>query len=251
MTDELGAMCDEFHASCRLYLKLDLSPERETALHFFDRIRKQYTGLRKMRRTGNDSLVLEEESDENGSRRWVRLDRASLRFGEFVPADLPAFRQFGSLILEQAPFHLSFNDLDYDHLEVIHGFDLEFRGNHDQLVAETLLGDLGAAGFLFGDNVAHVIDAQPFFGVALSPDCDLQACVEVKSRTTSYEVRSATYEGQAIGVYLTVRKYWGLDPEIRLVETFHELCNVAATLAAEKVVPHFVNPLAAAIASRS
>lgn len=251
MTHELGAMCDVFHASGRLYLKLDLAPERETVLHFFDRIRKQYPGLRKLRRTGNDSMVLEEEADESGSRRWVRLDRASLRFGHAVPENLAAFRQYGQLILEQAPHHLSFSELDYDHFEVVHGFDLEYRGNHDQLVAETLLGDLGAAGFLFGDQVAHVIDAQPYFGVALSPECDLQACVEIKSRTTTFEVRNGTFEGQPISVQLTVRKYFGLDDDALLVESFQELCGLAGTLAADKIVPHFVNPLAAAIASRS
>ena len=251
MTDELGAMCDEFHVSCRLFLKLDLNPERETVLHFFDRFRKPYPRLRKLRRTGKEALVLEEDAEEGASRRWIRLDRASLRFGEYAPSDLASFQQFGELVVEQAPFHLSLNDLDYDHIEVVHGFDLEYRGNHDQLVAETLLGELGAAGFLFGDNVIHVIDAQPYFGIALSPECDLQASVEVKSRTTTFEVRSATYEGQPIGVYLTVRKYWGLDDDVAPVETFDELCALGRTLAMEKVVPHFVNPLAAAIASRS
>lgn len=251
MSDELGAMCDEFYVSSRLYLKLDLKLDRETVLHFFDRIHKEYPELSKLRRQGSHGLVLEEEPDGRGSRRWLRLDEKSLRFGQYAPPDTQSVQRFGDLILTQAPYHLSFSDLDYDHLEVIYGFDLEYNGNHDQLVAETLMGGQTSAAFLFSDEAVHVIDAQPYFGIALTPQCDLQAYVEVKSRTTTFEVRNTTFEGEPISVFLTARKYWGLDGHTPLAETFAKLCEVADELATDKVVPNFVNPLAAAIASRS
>lgn len=247
----LGAVCDDFYVSSRLFLKLDMSLERETVLHFFDRIRKEYPGLRKLRRRDADCLVLEEEPDERGSRRWIRLDQTSLRFGHFAPPDTDDVRVFGELILTQAPFHLSFSDIDFDHLEVIYGFDLEYRGNHDQLVAETLLGENAAMGFLFAENAAHVIDAQPYFGIALSPECDLQAYVEVKSRTTTYEVRSRNFDGEPISVFLTTRKYWGVEGPSSLEEALRKLFDTAEELVTEKIVPNFVNPLAVAIASRS
>ena len=250
MSQGLGAMCDEFYVSSRLYLKLDLKLDRETVLHFFDRIRKEYPTMCKMRRQGNHGLILEEEADGEGSRRWLRLDNKSLRFGQHSPEDTQSVQRFGNLILTQAPYHLSFSDLDYDHLEVIYGFDLEYRGNHDQLVAETLMGDQTTAAFLFGDNASHVIDAQPYFGVALTPQCDLQAYVEVKSRTTTYEVRNSTFEGEPISVFLTLRKYWGVENSASLSETCAHLCDLADGLATDKVVPNFVNPLAAAIASQ-
>ncbi len=247
----LGAVCDEFYVSSRLFLKLDMGLERETVLHFFDRIRKEYPALRKLRRRDADCLVLEEDAPEHASRRWIRLDRNSLRFGHYAPTDTDEVRRFGDLILEQAPYHLSFSDLDYDHLEVIYGFDLEYRGNHDQLVAETVLGEHPGAGFLFGDESAYIIDAQPYFGIALSPDCDLQAYVEVKSRTTTYEVRNATYEGEPISVFLTTRKYFGVDGPTKLTTCMGTLFDLAEELATDRIVPNFVNPLAAAIASRS
>ena len=250
MSTGFGAVCDEFYVNCRLFLKLDMSLERETVLHFFDRIRKEYPGLKKLRRRDRKCLVLEEEPGESGSRRWIRLDAESLRFGMFAPPDLDDVRRFGDVILTQAPYHLTFNDLDYDHLELIYGFDLEYCGNHDQLVAETFWADQAAAGFLLGDSVAHVIDAQPYFGVALTPECDLQAYVEVKSRTTTYEVRSDSYEGEPISVFLTARKFWGVTEPVSLVDALHTLFDVADELATDKVVPNFVNPLAAAIASR-
>lgn len=251
MNEGLGAVCDDFFINSRLFLKLDMTPDRETVLHFFDRLRKEYPELRRLRRRDEASLILEEEPDDQGSRRWVRLDPASLRFGHFAPANIDDVRRFGDLILTQAPYHLTLSDLDVDHLEVVYGFDLQYRGNHDQLVAETLLGETAAASFLFGDRAAHVIDVQPYFGVALSPECDLQAYVEVRSRTTTYEVRREAYEGQPITVFLTVRKYWGVAPPHSLGEALGLLFDVATDLATEKVVPSLVNPLAAAIASRS
>ncbi len=250
MNSGLGAVCDDFYVNCRLFLKLDMSLERETVLHFFDRLRREYPSLSKLRRREDGCLLLEEEADEHRSRRWIRLDSGSLRFGHFAPPDIEAVREFGAIILDQAPHHLSFSELDFDHLELVYGFDLEYRGNHDRLVAETLLGEHAGGGLLFTDDASHIIDAQPYFGIALSPDCDLQAYVEIKSRTTTYEVRNDDYESSPISVYLTTRKYWGVNPPLSLSEALVTLADVSDELAAHRIVPNFVNPLAAAIASR-
>ena len=247
----LGAVCDEFFVSSRLFLRMEMGLERETVLHFFDRIRKEYPNLRKLRRRDDGCVVLEEEAGARASRRWIRLDRGSLRFGHFSPENADEVRRFGELILTQAPYHLSFSEIDFDHLEVVYGFDLEYRGNHDQLVAETLWGEHAATSFLFGEQAAHIIDAQPYFGISISPECDVQAYVEVKSRTTTYEVRSGNFENEPISVLLTARRYWGLEDPPTLVTALHQLFEIADEQATERVVPHFVNALASAIASRS
>lgn len=250
MNNNLGAVCDDFYVNCRLFLKLEMDSGREAVLHFFDRIRKEYPSLRKLRRRDPETMSLEDDSEQQASRRWIRLDPTSLRFGHFAPSDLASVRRYADLILTQAPYHLTLSDLIYDHLEVVYGFDLHYRGNHDQLVAETLWGDQAAAGFLFDDSAARIIDAQPYFGIALTPECDLQAYLEIKSRTTTFEVRSGEFEPEPISVFLTIRKYWGSDGAGALNESVGKLFDVADELAIEKVVPHFVNPLAAAIASR-
>lgn len=250
MIDGLGTVCDDFYVSCRLYLKLELVPSRETLLHFFDRIRKDLPSLTKLRTREGNIIVLEEDADEGTSRRWVRVDSSSLRFGFFAPPSLDEFRRMADVILSQAPYHLTFSELDYDHLEVIFGFDLGYRGNHDQLVAEALIGEHAGAGFVFGDHATHLIEAQPYFGIALTPDCDEQAYVEVKSRTTPFEVRSATYEAEPITVFLTVRKYWSGQPCDALDSCCAHLIDVGHALSTERIVPGFVNPLAAAIATR-
>ena len=251
MNQYLGAVCDDFYVNCRLYLKLDMSLEHEAVLHFFDRIRKDYPTLRKLRRRDSGVFTLEDDPDEKGARRWLRLEANSIRFGHFAPADLGEVRRFGELILTQAPYHLTLSDLVYDHMEVVYGFDLRYRGNHDQLVAETLFGDHAASAFLFGDDAKHVIDAQPYYGIALTAECDVQAYVEVKSRTTTFEVRGESFEGEPISVFLTIRKYWGLAGDGSPTEVLRMLSETADELAVDKVVPGFVNPLAAAIASRS
>ena len=250
MIDGLGAVCDDFYVSCRLFLKLELAPSRETLLHFFDRIRKDIPSLTRMRPHEGNTIVLEEDADDGASRRWVRVDPTSLRFGFFAPPSVDEVRRMGDVILEQAPYHLTFSGLDYDHLEVIYGFDLAYRGNHDQLVAETLVAEHTAGGFVFGDHAAHVIEAQPYFGVALTPDCNEQAYLEVKSRTTPFEIRSGTFEAEPITVFLTVRKYWAGQASDALCGSCGHLLDVGHELAAERVVPGFVKPLAAAIASR-
>ena len=189
MNDGFGAVCDDFYINCRLFLKLDMALERETVLHFLDRIRKEYPGLKRLRRRDDGCMVLEEEPDDDGERRWIRLDRDSLRFGVFSPTDLDEVRRFGNLIFTQAPYHLTFSDIDYEH-------------------------------------------------------------IEIKSRTTSYEVRSGSYEGEPISVLLTTRKYWGIGKSVSLADALGTLFDAADDLATQKVVPNIVNALAAAIASR-
>ncbi|NOT00575.1 MAG: hypothetical protein HOP29_08105 [Phycisphaerales bacterium] len=250
MNTDFSSVCDEFYVSCRLFLKLDLALERETALHFFDRVRKEFPGMQKFRRRDDGCLVLEEEPKDGPSRRWIRLEPNSLRFGHYAPGEIDDVRRLAAVILEHAPYHLTFSELDYDHLEVVYGFDLEYRGNHDQLLAETLLSDHPLGQFLLGDDSSHAIDAQPYLGIALTPGCDLQAYIETKSRTSSYEVRTGEYEMAPLSVFLTLRKYWLVGQDAALTDMAAKLFDRANELAAGKVVPLLVNPLALAIASR-
>lgn len=253
MKTSLGAQCDDFYTSSRLFLKLDLSLERETVLHFFDRVRREYPAMRRFRRREDGALVLEEsdsEAHESEPRRWIRLEPGSLRFGYFAPPTREASRGFARFLLEQAPYHLTLSELDLDHFELVYGFDMEYSGNHDRLVAETLFADHPLSSFLTGEECVHTIDCQPCFGIALTDRCEVQAYVEIKSRTSSYEIRTGEYEAQLLSVYLTVRRYWGFDETLELGAACEELADVADELAVQRVVPLLVNPLALAIASR-
>jgi hypothetical protein len=254
MKTALGAHCDDFYVSTRLFFKLDLKPARESLLHFFERIRREYPALCRMRRRDRKSVTLEEQlpahMDDAGPRRWVRIESAAMRLGYYSPPGIEALQEFSHFVLQQAPYHLTLSELDVDHLEVVYGFDLEYAGNHDQLVAETLFASHPLAQFALGHESRHTLDCQPFFGIALTPECDLQAHLEIKSRSSTYEIRTGEYEAQALSVYLTVRRYWSFTQPSDLAEAHATLLRHAQELAAEHAVPLVVNPLAQAIASR-
>ncbi len=252
MKTSLGAHCDDFHASTRLFFKMELSLERETTIHFFERIRREYPAMRRFRRRDEDALILEENDAESRteSHRWVRIEPGSLRWGSFAPRAREDCRAFSRFVLEQAPCHLTLSDLDIDYMEVVYGFDMEYSGNHDQLIAETLYRDHPLASLLLGEEAAHTVDCQPYFGIALTPQCDVQAHLEIKSRTTSYEVRTGEYDSQLVSVNLSIRRYWGFDDNRDLPRIHEKLSDAADELAVTRVVPLVVNPLALAIANR-
>lgn len=250
MSVAFGAHCDDFHIATRLFLKLELGLERETVLHFFDSVRKEFPGLRKLRKREDASLLLEEDENEEGAKRWLRLDPSAIRLGHFNPPAIEEADRLAQVVLKMAPYHLTLGELDYDHLEVVIGFDLEYRGNHDQLVADTFFSEGPLAGLLSHDAAMQTIDAQPFLGLALTDSCDTQAYVEIKSRTSTYEVRTGHYDAQPLSVFLTFRRYWGFQPNESLVDAHRELSERAEEWAATKIAPLVVNPLAQAIASR-
>jgi hypothetical protein len=244
-----GAFCDEFYVNTRLYLKLDLDPSRETLLHFMEQIRRAFPRMTRLRRRDDGGLVLDEEGREGHDRRYVRIDANALRFGNYRPTDADSINSFAGMVLRQAPYHLSLSDLDYDYMEVVFGFDLEYRGNHDELVAETIFPGHPLLNALNSDD-QRVIDCQPFFGVTLTADCEKQIYLEVKGRTSTFEIRSGEYEAAPLSVYLTARRYWGLAADQDLLAVHRDLVATGEQYAAECAVPHLVQPLAAAIASR-
>lgn len=242
-----SALCDEFSVSSRLLLKLELAPSRETVLHFFEQTRRAYPRLMRLRRRDDGSLMLDEENAD-GPRRFVRLDAGALKFGVYQPESAEDVAAFAARVLDAAPAHLSLSEIDYDYFETIFSFDLEFRGNHDDLIAETFFANHPLLRVLQGDD-AGVIECQPAFGVALGETCDQQLYLELRGRTTTYEVRTGEYENTPLTVSLTARRYW--SPDCSDLGTIHgEQLALAARVSEDRVLPQVVQPLAAAIASR-
>ena len=245
-----GALCDEFYVNSRLYFKLELDPSRDSLLHFFEQIRRAFPQLSRLRRRDDGTLLLEEEEEPDGEGRYyVRLDANALKFGCHSPSDAEQVDRLAKVVLTQAPYQLSLSDLDYYYMEFVYTFDLEYRGNHDELVADTLFADHPLMTTLVGEG-QRVIDCQPFLGVTLTPDCEKQLYMEIKGRTSSHEVRSGDYEPAPLSVYVTVRRYWSRGGPTELPEAHHELVVLGEQMAAERVVPHVIQPLIAAIASR-
>lgn len=244
-----NAVCDEFYVNARLFLKLDLEPSRETVLHFFEQLRRAYPRLTRMRRRDDGVLVLDEDPRSSQTRRFVRLEPHAVKFGVAQPTDLGQVAEFGELLLSAAPAHLSLSDLDYDYMELGFAFDLEYKGNHDELVADALFGDTLWLAALT-DNGGQPIDCQPFLGVALGDDCERQVYLEIKGRTSTYEVRTGEFDAAPLSVYLTARRYWGGAHPPELVAVLRDLLALCDRYGSSGVVPYVVQPLASEIASR-
>ena len=94
MGASFDAGCDVFDVASRRFFTWDMSMERDTVLGFFDRSRKELPTLTKFRPRDDGVLTLEEEEPPGGgSRRWVRLEPGSLRFGHFAPPDTSTGRR--------------------------------------------------------------------------------------------------------------------------------------------------------------
>jgi len=241
MATSFGALCDDFYINLKLGLKLDLPSERETVLHLFDAVRRLTPSMDRFRRF-EDELSLE-SSRREPEYRWLALRRSSVRSGHVNPKTLEDAGDFHRMVLEMSPFHLTISPIDVDFIEVLYGFDLECRADHDQIVYEALMAETGMGDLLQVEG-ARPLDVQPIFGMSLSKTGDLQAYFEVKTRTRSRRGSGKSYRNEPIGVFLTLRKYGPVQRVEELVEVYNDLHERGEWLATEKLLPALLNPIA-------
>jgi len=243
-----GALCTDFYINQKVALKLDLPTARETVLDMFDRIRRELPHMERFRRYDGELAL--ESLEENRTYSWVALRKTTVRSGWVNPETLDEAYRLHRLILETAPYFLSISPLDIDHLELVFGFDFEAETNRDAVVFRALLADSPLAALVDQDNET-VIEAQPFLGIALDTGGETQAFVEVKTRTKREAAIGGQHGGEPISVYLTVRRVGGLRTVEEFLATFADLAHQAETLAEQRVIPHVVAPIHAALMSGS
>ncbi|MFA9477282.1 hypothetical protein ACERK3_03125 [Phycisphaerales bacterium AB-hyl4] len=248
MATSFGALCTDFYVNQKLALKMDLPAERETVLHFFDRVRKSSPSMNRFRRYDGEFAL--ESSRRDPQYRWMALRRTSLRTGHVNPDSMEQAYRFHREILELAPHFLTISPLDVDYLELLYGFDLECDGNHDQVIYEALYENTPMAEALKAPGV-KMLDVQPIFGLSLSDRGDIQAYFEVKTRPKSRRGSSKPYRGEPISLFVTVRKYGPIDDLVDLQTAFDKLSEHVETLATERLVPHLLTPIARHITSGS
>src|SRR5437016_12504963 len=132
-----SSLCDDFGVYVYLNTKMELPSNRETVLHFFESLRKQFPQMTDFDCRESGEFVLEEDR-EQGSYRWVTLESQRICSGFVNPPELEAADKQHERILELAPYHLDFSPLDCEALDVLFAFDFMFTGNHDEVVAEAL-----------------------------------------------------------------------------------------------------------------
>jgi len=251
MATSFGALCTDFYVNQKLALKMDLPSDRETILHLFDRVRKSQPAMERFRRYQGELAL--ESPRRDGEYRWLALRRSSIRTGHVNPPEMQDAYALHRMMLEVAPYHLTISPLDVDYLELLFGFDLECKGNHDQIVFDALMSQTPMANLMQapGNPEAGVLDVQPAFGVSLSRNGDMQAYFEVKTRTKSRRGADRRYRDEPISIFLTVRRYGPIRELEELPAMFNILQQQCEMLAIERLVPDLLTPIARQITSSS
>ena len=154
-----------------------------------------------------------------------------------------------SLVLELAPFALSVSPLDCESLNIQFGFDFTYRGNHNQLLAETL-GVSPAYERLMEMAGVTAINYEPALQLALDPECRTQIRLSVEARTTAYHVRTGEFPEEQLSVYLTARRYGSLDAGESYLVGMSRLAGIAQEIVDSYIVDNILRPLQQAIAIR-
>jgi hypothetical protein len=243
-----SSLSDDFYINMNLSTEMELPANRETVLHFFERVQKTYPTMRNFYSRERGDFVLEEDK-ERGSYRWCTIEPRRVCSGQVNPENIDDAMQQHKLILELAPYTLSVSPLDCEALDLLYGFDFTYRGNQNQLIAEALGVGPGLDRLLEGPGVT-VINYEPSLTVALDDECRLQCRLSLETRTNAYQVRIGEYPEEQISVYVTARQYGSLSPDTTFLETLDRLASVCQNMVDNHVIEHVLQPLARAISMK-
>lgn len=243
-----SGLCDDFYINMNLSTEMELPANRETVLHFFERVQKNYPTMRNFYVRERGDFVLEEDKDR-GCYRWATIEPRRVCSGHVNPETMEQAMDQHRLILELAPYLLSVSPLDCEALDLLFGFDFTYRGNHNQLVAEAL--GVGPAMERLADTAgATVINHEPSLTIALDEECRTQFRVSVETRTNAYHVRTGDFPEEQLSVYATARQYGSLSHDANYVDTLGRLFQICRDMIDRHVVEQVLRPLARTIAMK-
>ena len=196
----------------------------------------------------NGDHVLEEDKDQ-GHQRWLTLEPRRICSGYINPEEIDEAFEQHKLVLELVPYMLSVSSLDCEALDYMMGFDFNYRGNHDELVAEAL-GTSSALEGLLEIPGRQVLNYEPTMTIALEDTCRRQARLMIETRTNAYQVRRGDYPEEHISVFFTVRQYGSLDSESSYEGTLAELRLQCESLLEKYVIDQVLRPLQQAISTK-
>jgi hypothetical protein len=243
-----STLCDDFYVNMNLSTEMELPTNRETVLHFFERIQKAYPTMRNFYCRDRGEFVLEEDK-EKGAYRWCTLEPRRVCSGQVNPASIEEALEQNRLVLELAPYTLSVSSLDCEVLDLMFGFDFTCRGNHNQIVADAL-GISPALEWMLELPGGAIINCEPTLTIALEDDCRLQFRLSVETRTNAYQIRTGEYPEEQLSVYIAARQYGSLGPDQNFVETMQRLRDVCQQMLDKHVIDQVLKPLARTIAMK-
>lgn len=239
---------DEFGIVVNLNTKLPLPTRRESVLGFFDSFRRAYPQLTDFDCKDNGDFSLEEDR-EKSSHRSITLESKRASAGFVNPPDFESADQFLEHFLEITPYHLDFNQMDCEALDVVFAFDFSYAGNHDEVVAEAL-GISTPLDPLIQIPGAKVLNYEPSLMMALDETCRLQCRFHIETRTNAFQVRTNQFPDANITAYFTVRQYWNRQGNRSLIEAYRQQKEICNQITLANIIPNIIKPLAQAISAR-
>lgn len=244
---DFAGIADDVFVNLSVQTTMPLPHTRETVLHFFEAVQKRFSSMTGFFQRETGEFVLEADREE-GSYRWAELHPNRLCAGFFNPDSLQDACELHHWLLERSSVYLGLSGLDIDSLDVLFGFNMDYLGNRDELVAEALLGDSPLGGFIAEMDIKP-LQFEPDLVFSLDEQCYLQGRISVETRCSSFQVRTGQYEDEPISVYLTVRRF---PPPSQLIDptaAFAEQVRCCEDLCNRLVVPQIIHPIAEAIAA--
>ena len=239
MTASYRALCSDFYINLKMNVRMELPSNREPVLELFERVRRSYPSMNAFRRY-KEELALESAANAT-PHQWMAIRSSSVRAGVVNPSTEEEMYGLHRVTAEVSPYYLSISPLDLEYIELLYGFDLQASGNHNAIVASSLLGGSPLSNLVGSDSI-RVTDCQPMVGMTMTDESGLEVNFEVKTRTKKGKAEGAS-TSEPISVYLTLRKYDPVTKLDGLVDQLNELVQRGQELVDEHAVPHLLMPL--------
>ena len=157
---------DDFYVNVNLNTEMELPTNRDTVLHFFEQMKKAFPGAAKLLHAGERrSGVRGGQGARDRIAGW-RSSRAGSVRGMSIPIRSRRRTASTRWCWNWLRRLLTISLLDCEALDVMFGFDFNYDGNHDEVVAEALgvgpgAGRAARGAQSAGDQLRAVADSGP------------------------------------------------------------------------------------------
>ena len=94
---------------------------------------------------------------------------------------------------------------------------------------------------------ATLLAYEPTIQFVLDPECRVQCRISVEARTSAFHVRTGDFPEDQLSVYLTLRRFGGLEPGETYIGTMHMLKERCLQILDQHVIEQVLLPLQQAI----
>lgn len=243
MTMSYSALCSDFYVNAKLTSRMELPRSREPVLELFERIKREYPQMASFRRYKEEFAL--ESGQGDAPHRWMGIRPRSVRTGIVNPQNEDEMHDLHRSAAEVCPYYLSISPLDVESIELLYGFDLAARANHDTIVASALL-DGSPLSAVFDTPNARVRECQPSVGLTLD-DGRVHAKIEVKTRSG----KEGAPQPAPISLYVTVRSTEPIADLKHMPGRIDSLAEAGLELVDSLAIPSLLRPLRDEIESGS